>query len=202
MYNDSWKNKNVFQKQLELNKKELLNYPEHWRIFIEIISNLLNEKQQLNLLDIGCGCGTFYKICQDNFKQKINYQGMDYSSDSIELAKSEWKYDKFICKDLFEINDDFIKNIDIIHMGALLDVLPNGDEALNFILSFDVPYLYFGRMDIVETESTVSTYRAYDEIMTYKYKHGRNEFMDALNNHSYKILNIKNNNILVGKKYD
>ena len=36
---NNWKNKNVFIKQLELNKKELNgDYPPHWNSFINIIN--------------------------------------------------------------------------------------------------------------------------------------------------------------------
>jgi len=33
-YNNSWKNKEVFKQQLDLNKKELLQYPPLWQEFV------------------------------------------------------------------------------------------------------------------------------------------------------------------------
>jgi len=202
MYKDSWKNKNVFIKQLELNKKEFLNYPEHWNVFIKIISNLIINTSNLKLLDIGCGCGSYYKLCQDNFKNNLFYVGIDYSNEAIDLAKTTWNYSNFYCKDLFELNFDFIKNFDIIHLGALLDVLENADEALNFILSFKIKYIYIGRIDIKNDNKFIKIYEAYDEINTYKYIHSYSDFLKIIDMNGYQIIEKINNNILLEYKND
>ena len=192
-YTDSWKNKNIFQKQLELNKKEFINYPQHWIDFIEIVKSIkFNNK----ILDIGCGCGSFYKLCNDNFKD-IEYTGIDYSIDAIELAKKEWNVDCFICKDIFDIDNQFISKYDTIYLGALLDVLNNGDDALKFILGFKIPYVILGRIEFTFNPNNIETYVAYDEIVTYKYRHNVNTFNSILDDMNYKIKIIKNNTILL-----
>lgn len=193
-YIDSWKNKSVFLKQLELNKKELNNnYPSHWYSFINII-NSLNEN--INLLDIGCGVGSYYEICRKHCPNVV-YNGIDYSEDAIDIAKKEWNYDNFFIKDVTEIDKDYLKDYNMIHMGALLDVLPNADDILNSILGFGVKYVFISRMEITIDESNYSTYKAYDEITTYRYLHNKDKVLGLIQDNNYHVFKAEHNNILI-----
>lgn len=194
---DSWKNKIVFEKQLELNKKELESYPPHWVGFVSICNKILENNKQINLLDIGCGCGSYYKICKDNFKDKIKYFGIDYSQEAIEICKKEWDCSSFECKDFFNLNSEYIKHYDAIHLGALLDVLPNGDKALEFILNLKPKYVILGRMDIIEGESKNYTYKAYGEIETYKYLHNKEIVKKIFDTFKYDLIFGYRNNYLI-----
>jgi SAM-dependent methyltransferase len=200
MLKDSWKNKNIFLKQLELNKNEFLNYPDHWKIFVKLLNDIILKEKQISILDIGCGCGAFYKLCLDNFKNSINYTGIDYSSEAIEIAKKTWNYDKFYCKDLFDLDKKFIQNYDLLHLGALLDVLENADDALNYLLSFSTRYVYIGRIEFKDGKSQIKTYNAYDEIVTYKHIHGKDDFLKIIENNNYIIVDKVQNNILLEYK--
>ena len=192
---NSWKNKNVFKKQLDLNIDELSNnYPKHWSIFIEFI----NQEKPSSILDIGCGCGSYYELCNREFN-KIKYTGIDYSSDAIELAKNKWSYDEFYVKDINELSIDYITNFDIIHLGALLDVLPNGDEVLEHILKLSPKKIIIGRMELTDKSSYYETYNAYNEIITYKYFHNKDNFIFLCEKYGYISFNI-NNNFLLKKK--
>jgi SAM-dependent methyltransferase len=199
MHTNSWKNKKVFEKQLEINKKNLCSYPPHWNSFIKIVHNILNKNKDINILDIGCGCGAFLKLCENNFKESVKYTGIDYSEDAIELAKKEWNSDKFMCKDIFDLDNKFITKFNVLHLGAVLDVLPNADQALSFILSFGIPYIIITRIDIVNGDSVLKTYSAYDEIITYKHDHGNEIFEKILADNNYIIEFKENNNILLKK---
>jgi len=192
---NNWKNKNVFIKQLELNKKELNgNYPNHWNSFINII-NSIDLKSCMKILDIGCGCGSYYELCRRHFKN-LEYSGIDYSVEAIEIAKENWKYDNFFVKSFDEIDKTFIENYDIIHMGALLDILPNAEEALDFILKLGVKYVILSRVEISE-QRECKTYMAYDEIITYKYRHAHDEIMKTIYINNYNVSNIDGDNILL-----
>jgi trans-aconitate methyltransferase len=195
-HKDSWKNINVFKKQLSLNKEEFLNYPQHWNAFINLVNIISKAEEQINLLDIGCGCGSYYKICLDNLPN-VTYFGIDYSREAISLAKDEWKLPLFETMDLFEITSEFINQFNVVHMGALLDVLPNGNEALEFILNKRVPYVLIGRIDLTQDKSGSYTYKAYDEITTYKYLHNVEEFKHIIEKYNYNIIAISGNSILI-----
>jgi ubiquinone/menaquinone biosynthesis C-methylase UbiE len=186
---DSWKNKNVFEKQLELNIKQLSNnYPQHWMDFIKFII----QEKPTSILDIGCGCGTYYELCNREFNN-IKYTGIDYSSDAIELAKNKWNYEEFYVKDINELSSDYINNFDMIHIGALLDVLPNGDDVLENMLKLSPKKLLIGRMEITDKPSYYETYDAYDEITTYRYFHNKNNLIYLCEKYGYIINNIDNN---------
>jgi len=90
---DSWKNSDIFKCQLDLNLKELSSkskYPLHWLDFIKLV----NKSNAKTILDIGCGCGAYYKLCGMELKD-LKYVGIDYSSEAIDLAKKQWGYNDF-----------------------------------------------------------------------------------------------------------
>lgn len=191
MYEDlsnAWKNKTIFHKQLELNLKEFSSYPSHWTASVNLISHF----QPKTLLDVGCGCGSFYKVCSDSLP-KVSYTGMDYSDDAIELAKETWDPDTFFVKDVMELTEEDVKPYDLLFMGALLDVRPNGDEVLNHVLSLNAESILISRMKLTEGESFYETYQAYDEITTCAFYHNRENFMDLCGKCSYNLYNIENN---------
>ncbi len=195
-HSNNWNNKTVFLKQLELNKKELAgNYPPHWYAFIRIL-NSLNEKIQL--LDIGCGVGSYYELCRRHCSN-VKYCGVDYSNFAVEIAKNEWEINSFYTKNVNDLDIEYVSKYNMIHMGALLDVLPNGDEVLNNILKLNVKYVLLSRVDVAE-KSEVSTYVAYDEITTYKYKHGQTKLFDLISDNHYEISAIDGNNLLLKNK--
>jgi trans-aconitate methyltransferase len=188
---DSWKNKEVFLKQLNFNLNEILctdNYPEHWKSFIVLLDNFKNKK----ILDIGCGCGTYYQICKKHFPH-IEYTGIDYAEEAISLAKSVWNYDNFYVKNYTDLTPDYVRSFDLIHLGAVLDVLPNGDEALEFILNLSANNILIGRMKLTDKESYYEIYQAYGEIETCAYYHNKQKFIDIAKQYNYCIYNIEDN---------
>lgn len=197
-YINSWKSKEVFKKQLELNISELNGkYPAHWYSFMKLI-NSLNINDDFNILDIGCGVGVYSELCNRHLKN-VNYTGIDYSEEAISIAKNTWsEKNTFIIKDINDIDYDFISKYDLVHMGALLDILPNANEILDFILKFSVKYFLISRMEVGVSENCY-TYKAYDEIITYKYIHSKDILLKTISNNNYIIRNVDSNNLLLEK---
>jgi len=189
---NSWKNKKVFEKQLELNKYEFNNvYPPHWVDFINTIK-LLDIS---NILDVGCGSGIYYKLCKKEIPN-IKYFGIDYSSDAIDIAKKEYSEINFDVKSIDDLTEDYFDKFDLIHMGAVLDILPNGDEVLERILSLKPKKIFIGRIKFTHDPSHYTEYIAYDEIMTYEYKHNLLNFTNLSKKYNYNIKFITNNVLL------
>ena len=66
--------------------------------------DLINKKERINILDIGCGIGQFLKSKRFS-KNKINYSGIDISKISINFCKKKFKNgSNFYNKDIFEKN--------------------------------------------------------------------------------------------------
>jgi len=188
-YKDNWKNQSVFEQQLKLNLTQISSpssYPEHWNVFLTYLKEITPQ----NVLDIGCGVGIFYKLLQ-NHNPNIQYTGVDYSIEAINIAKQQWGVDCFFKKDLWDLNKDWISQFDLLYLGALLDVLPNGNEALEFILSLEPQNILIGRMEIEENDS-VTEYEAYNLIKTYKYKHSWNTVKNIINKYNYSYSYYEN----------
>jgi len=194
---NAWKNKNIFQKQLEYNKKEFSSYPPHWISSIRLMDHF-NVK---NVLDVGCGCGSFYKVCQDSLPE-VSYTGMDYSKDAIELAKETWDPSAFFAKDVLDLTEEDVEPYDLLFMGALLDVRPDGDRVLDHVLSLQPNNILISRMKLTESESFYHTYEAYDEITTCAYHHNKENFVDVCKENSYNIFSIEDNFFLKSEKND
>jgi trans-aconitate methyltransferase len=184
---DSWKYSNVFKKQLDLCKQELSSSapPIHWAEF----SSILKLLKPRSLLDVGCGCGVFYLLSKHTIPD-LKYLGIDYAEKAISTAKSAWKYAGFVQKDLFEINQHDVKDFDLIYLGAVFDVLPNGDKALEHILSLSAGFLAIGRIRFTENPSYFQVYKAYNEIETCRYFHNSTNFKNLCQQYRYSIKNI------------
>lgn len=189
-YVNSWKDSNVFQEQLSLNLKELNQYPQHWNDFLSLVFKFKNEIT--SILDIGCGCGTYYQLCKKELPN-IEYTGIDYSPNAIGVAKQYWKYPHFYVKDFWSINNEYINKFDLIHCGALFDVLPNADHALKHLLSLKPKKVLIGRIKLTDGESYCIEYKAYNEIITYAYYHSSNYLDNLFKENNYKKIQINNN---------
>jgi len=198
---DSWKNRNVFLKQLAHGLTQLSqddnNMPDHWKKFCTIIES---EKPK-SMLDVGCGCGLYYSLMNRKFPD-IKYFGVDYSEDAVEIAKDAWNKNVFEVMDFWKLNKKIVSEYDLIHLGALLDIFPNWDEALNFILSLGPKFVIISRVEY-SSDDEITMYSAYDEIVTYKSKHSKSKFLKIVsdNNYLYEEVNlIEGNNIIKLKK--
>ena len=194
-YKDSWKNKELFDMQLELNMKELHNkstYPRHWMDNIE----LMVQYNPKSILDVGCGCGAFYEVCRREF-ENINYLGIDYSKEAIDLAKKTWG-DYFKVLDYKDLTEKFVEKYDMVYLSALLDVLPNGDEALEFILSLNANQILISRVKLINEESRHDVYKVYNGITTYAYYHNYENFINNIKKYNYSYIN-KNDNFYLTK---
>ena len=191
---DSWKNKGVFDQQLELNIKELnARYPSHWIDNIKLLSTYKPD----SILDIGCGCGAFYEVCKKELPS-MKYYGTDYSKDAVRLANKTWG-NYFEVLDYKELTKDFVSNYDVVYLSALLDILPNGDEALEFILSLNAKQLLISRVKLVHGESKYEEYEAYGSITTYAYYHNINNFFNIIKKYNYEVVGTNDNFYLIKK---
>jgi len=183
---DCWMNDEVFIKQLDLSVSQLssINMPQHWIDFIKCTEDIMQENKIYKLLDIGCGSGIYYKLCS-KYLPNIQYFGTDFSNNAINTAKDYWGVDCFSVKNVFELDIDYVTEFDLIHLGAVLDVLPNGDEALESILKLKSKNVILGRIDFTNNISHNYEYSAYDSIFI-RYKHNVNNFFNIIKNHNYE----------------
>ena len=186
---ETWKYSNVFEKQLAFNLKELDGvYPPHWIALLKLLR--INNPE--SMLDVGCGCGAIYELCNREIPE-LKYHGLDYAENAITLAQKTWRKGLFSVKDCVSLSHEDISGYELIHMGALLDVLPNGDEVLEHILSLTPKSVLIARMKLTDKESYYDTYIAYDEITTCAYYHNKKNFVNLCEKYGYSISNIENN---------
>ena len=187
-YIDSWKDSEVFEYQLALNQRELSSqekYPSHWHHFIDCVDELQNTTR---VVDIGCGAGAYYALSQRHFPEK-DYIGYDYSESAVSTASRDWG-GNFECRGYEELSKDDIKTGDAVVANALCDVLPNGDECFEHLLSLKADNLIIQRMKITGWPSFYKTYDAYN-ITTYAFHHKEQDVIDSIQKHGYEYKESK-----------
>jgi predicted TPR repeat methyltransferase len=197
--NMTWKdNKILFIKQLELNISQLLsdNHPQHWKDLILLLKSNYNSIN--TFLDIGCGCGAYYKLLYNYFPQ-IKYYGFDFSEDAINIARSHWLYDNFYVKDLWALTKEDLSKFDVCHLGGILDVMTNADDALSFILGLESKALIISRINFTTNTSYYEEYLAYDTVPCPRYHHNLNNFNYLCEKYNYTIQSF-NTNLFLRKK--
>jgi len=189
---DSWKNKEVFLKQLEGNLKELnqpQGYPQHWNILLFLLEDSRTGDVD-SILEVGCGVGAISKLLKRHLPQ-ISYHGLDYSEDAIEIAKENWgEPERFFVKDFWDLQKDDFVGYDLVLESAMIDVMPNGDEAVDFLLKLQPKRVYFQRLKLVEDESYYTVGSAYDTIQTCQYHHNLESFESMLSENGYAWIKI------------
>ena len=61
----------------------------------DLLLNLLEKKQNLNVLDIACGSGYLLNLCYKRFGKKLKLTGIDMSSSELELARKKLHYTNY-----------------------------------------------------------------------------------------------------------
>ena len=190
---NSWKIKELHEKQLALNTREYQSagWPQHWNFLLEVGKKNFNKETKV--LDIGCGCGFLNLLLKNETEiEGSNYTGVDYSENAIKIAKENFP-GNFYAKSYNELTKDFTNNFDYGIISALTNVLPNGDEALEYLLSLDIPNLLL--LKILKTQDPYhrSTYLAYDTATTYRYEHNEDKFHKTILDYGYNVVyNIGN----------
>lgn len=192
-FSDSWKNsKIVFEKQLELNLKQLQkNYPRHWNISIDFLKKI----EFYSILDICCGVGSLYRLINDNFVGKY-YAGLDYSDIALSLAKETWQYQEFYLKNIYDLDEEYTKKFDVIYASGIIDMIPD-ESLIDRLLKLNNKYAIFSRIHTIQDKSYYETYMAYDEIPTYKYYINRNVFENTIKENNYIIVEENDENYLL-----
>tara|TARA_R110002051_G_scaffold317023_1_gene397594 strand:+ start:14 stop:625 length:612 start_codon:yes stop_codon:yes gene_type:complete len=187
-YIDSWKDPEVFKYQLALNQRQLSpsgRYPSHWLHFIDCMDELQNITR---IVDIGCGAGAYCALSQRHFPDK-DYIGYDYSESAVSTASRAWD-GGFECRDYKDLSEGDVKPGDVVVANALCDVLPNGDECFEHLLSLKADSLIIQRMKITGWPSFYKTYDAYN-ITTYAFHHKEQDVIDSIQKHGYEYKESK-----------
>jgi len=174
---NSWKNAGVFKDQLALNEVELSNYPLHWIHFLDAVRSI--SEGPMRLLDVGCGCGAYKELCSKELPN-VSYTGLDYSEEAVSIAKERWGGDDWVVADYQSLTEADASKYDIVHAGALVDVLPYGDEALKFLLGLGFKNVIIGRAKLTSEASYYKEYVAYGKIETYAYSHNITKVLNII----------------------
>jgi SAM-dependent methyltransferase len=187
-FENNWKNKTVFKKQLELNLKELQEpYPNHWVDFLSFLDEISKDVPIKYILDIGCGCGVFSELLQ-RYAPSIQYTGIDYSREAIEIAAAQWRQANFVEMDYKLLVPESVSMYDIVNVYSLTNVLQDGDAAIDFLLSLNPKNMILGKILLTTNSSYFDTYMAYDEIMTYRFFHNYENLVKKFQDHGYSFI--------------
>ena len=144
---------------------------------------------------MGCGCGTFSRLLYSYFPT-IEYTGIDYAMEAVEVAARQWPFAKFKQGAYQELSTASINEFDVINACSLHNVLPDGDTAVEFLLNLKPKILILGKVLTTDRESYYETYQAYGEIMTYKFFINYSWLQNHFLSHGYDVIEIKDDAII------
>lgn len=182
---DSWKSKYASECQLSLNLTEISDrskYPNHWFDFISFAKRISPK----SILDVGCGCGVFYKLCKKELSG-VEYMGIDYSDVAIETAIEQWNANCFYVMNYKDLTREYVAKFDLVHLGGFLCILHDADEAFSFLLSLAPKNVIVGRVNFTQNPSFYKTYMAYDKILTCEYYHNQKTFNGICDKYGYNM---------------
>ena len=188
---NSWRDsEKVFQQQLTLNMRELqLGYPTHWNHFLTSLSMIKENFSIERVFDIGCGVGVYSELCRRHFPS-LKYIGCDYSEVALKIASNHWLGSSTLFKGEYQdLTPDMFRVGDVLVANGLLDILPNGDEAVEHFLSLGIKHVIFQRINLTNSPSFHKVYKAYDVIDTYQYHHQISNLADIIERYGYQIEN-------------
>ncbi len=118
---ESWFNKNLQSNSEVSYYNHSSNGYQNFRHLnqIEIINKNIEKLTNKNILDIGCGTGVFTELIRNDHKPSEIY-GLDFISDAIQVAKSNFRQINFFVSKLPEIkiqkkNFDFVIASEVIY---------------------------------------------------------------------------------------
>jgi cyclopropane fatty-acyl-phospholipid synthase-like methyltransferase len=105
-----------------------------YRVMLEVIRE--SSKDQVSLLDFGCGTSHLYEYMLRHSISNVKYSGLDISEKYIRVAKTKYPDIKYYCLNVLE-NSDELPEFDYVVM--------NGVFTEKCTLSFDEMWAYFQR---------------------------------------------------------
>ena len=192
---EEWKNPHIPFKHLESMIDKLNNkneYPSHWVNFLYSL-NYIDSLYLKKIYDIKCNTGVIYKLLQNN-NYDLSYTGFDFSESMINVAKQQWKSDKFYVNDLHSLSE--LGENDIIYDDGLLNIVFNSETYLENILKLQAEYVILNRVAIHEKHEIIK-YTAYDLIKCIEYCYEETQLLDIIQKNNYIVKHKKDNLFLL-----
>jgi len=99
-------------------------------IWPEIREFALEVKDNNSVLDVACGNGRLIEALKD---KKINYLGVDNSSNLIELAQKNYPHHKFMVEDMLDLKNIENNKYDFVFCLAALQHIPGYDLRIKVL---------------------------------------------------------------------
>ncbi len=161
-----------------------------------LISNFIKNND--SVLDIGCGQGGLYEILKKKYK-KIQYTGIDFNKNMIELAQSKFLNAKFYCftkKDYFNF---FKKKFDVVVIFGILHLNSDWERILLNASKVSKRAIIFDHRIEIKINKKKKLYLDLD--FENKDKKFRINYFLLKKNYLENFLNLKMNKFYVNKFY-
>ena len=144
------------------------------------LKKLIAEIPQGKTVDMGCGSGKSSMFFN-------NYTGVDLPEIIETIAKVVNPGLTFMKCDIIEDNIEFIKNYDIVHMDAFIDVMQYPLEVLDRVLNNCNKYVLLLRQEVIEGRTKVIKNPSYGGF-TYHSEIDQKDLLNIFKKHEFSIV--------------
>ena len=193
-YEDSLKLKDNWSKDLigEL-QRELVNYqlyqmkidnpPELFKVIKDVFDKIDDKNLEYKLLDVGCTSGYYFEIINFYFPGIFKYNGCDYNSESIKLAKKHYPNVNFFVDDLNKLSVDS-NEYDITFLSGVIEHIPEYAKGLNELCRITKKYIVLHRIWLQDGPTTCSKGTQYF-VPVIRSHYNKKTFFDILEKQSF-----------------
>jgi 2-polyprenyl-3-methyl-5-hydroxy-6-metoxy-1,4-benzoquinol methylase len=157
----------------------LLDTPKNVPVIISLFTEIISEKDDINVLDVGCGNGALVRFLLKS-GNTVNYYGTDLSKAAIQSCVSEYPQGKFkICSmeqdPKLDVKFDVIIFSEVLCYGDYLKTLnthkrylkPNGKIIISLYQTWRTRFIYLSLRRILRF---IDVQCAYDDVKNITWK--------------------------------
>lgn len=167
----------------QLHQMKLGSGPKLFKIIWDVFNVIENKESGYKLLDVGCTSGYFSEVIDYFFPNVFNYNGCDYNSSSVELAKKYYPSKNFFVNDLtnLTIND---KEYDITFLSGVIEHVPEYKKGVSELCRVTKKYIVLHRIWLQDGPTTCKKGTQFFVPVIRNY-YNKKEFFDILETGSF-----------------
>ena len=185
-YTEKWKFSHVGEIQRILVNYQLDRMHKNFKVIeFTMLKQVLEQlpKSTYSLTDIGCSSGYYYEVIKC-INMSIQYKGIDYNKESIDLAKYYYPDVSFNIGDITNLS---CEKSDIVLLSGILEHVPDYKKSIIEVCNISKKYIILHRMLFIDTNNVYTSGTQYF-VPVLRAQYNKNEIMNIFLENKFKVI--------------